>query len=153
MTESITPVNPQPTPVADQSVQQTTPDTLTFEDSVVEKIVAITCQEVDGILEMKGGLISAIHEGLGGTDLTKGIDVTIEDDQRCYVDVAIVMEYGKSAQKIFNSLRGVIGENVTAMTGLVVDAINVRIVNVMTREEYQRLQAKREEKLETSSVG
>lgn len=151
MAESITPSPSAPQQIAEPAARPSTPDTLTFEDSVVEKIVAITCQEVDGILEMKGGLLSAIQEGLGGTDLTKGIDVTIEDDQRCYVDVAIVMEYGKSAQKIFNSLRGVIGENVAAMTGLVVDSINVRIVNVMTKEEFQRLRAKREEKVETTA--
>ncbi len=128
-----------------QATQEATRDTLSFDDAVVEKIVAITCQDVDGILEMKGGLLSTIQENFGGTDLTKGVDVSIEENKRCDVDLSIIMEYGKSAPKIFASLRSVISENVKSMTGLTVDTLNVRVVDVMTQAEYRKLQAKREE--------
>lgn len=111
--------------------------TLTIDGSVVEKIVAITCRSVDGILQMKGNLISSIQEGFGGTDVTKGVSVEMVGDEACNVNVSIIMEYGKSAPKIFCELRDKITEKITDMTGLRVNGVNVRITNVMTREEIE----------------
>lgn len=111
--------------------------TLSIEGNVVEKIVAITCRSVDGILQMKGNLFSSIQEGFGGTDVTKGVQVEMVGEDACTVSVAIIMEYGKSAPKIFKELHDKITEKITDMTGLKVNAVNVRIVNVMTREEIE----------------
>lgn len=119
-------------------------DTLTFDDSVIEKIVAITCRDVDGIIEMKGGILSAIQEGFGGTDLTKGVDVEVQD-QMAEIDLSIIMEYGKSAPEIFHNLKTVITENVKAMTGLGVSALNVRVVDVVTKDEYAKRQSDEKE--------
>lgn len=123
-------------PVEEEAQQ----DTLTFDDNVIEKIVAITCKEVDGIIEMKGGILSAIQEGFGGTDLTKGVDVEVQN-QLAEIDLAIIMEYGKSAPTIFKELKEVIGENVKNMTGLGISSLNVRVVDVMTKDEYAKRQS------------
>lgn len=109
--------------------------TLVIDSDVVEKIVAIACRSVDGILQMKGNLISSIQEGFGGTDITKGVQVEMVGDDACTVSVSIIMEYGKSARKIFEELHDRVNEKITGMTGLAVKAVNVRVVNVMTREE------------------
>ncbi len=109
--------------------------TLVIDNTVVEKIVAITCRSVDGVLQMKGNLISSIQEGFGGTDITKGVQVEMVGEDACIVNLSIIMEYGKSATKIFNELHDKISEKITDMTGLRVDCVNVRITNVMTREE------------------
>lgn len=118
-----------------QSEQAGDESVLTIDNTVVEKIVAITCRSIDGILQMKGNLISSIQEGFGGTDLTKGVSVEMVGDDACIVNVSIIMEYGKSAPKIFQELHDRISEKITAMTGLAVKSVNVRITNVMTREE------------------
>ena len=117
-------------PASDESM-------LTIDNNVVEKIVAITCRSVDGILQMKGNLISSIQEGFGGTDITKGVSVEMVGEDACNVNVSIIMEYGKSAPKIFKELHDKICEKITDMTGLRVGSVNVRIVNVMTREEME----------------
>lgn len=111
--------------------------TLAIDSDVVEKIVAITCRSVDGILQMKGNLLTSIQEGFGGTDITKGVQVEMVGDDACTVSVSIIMEYGKSAKKIFTELHDRITEKITDMTGLRVKAVNVRVVNVMTREELE----------------
>lgn len=121
-------------------------DSLSFDESVIEKIVAITCREVDGLIEMKGGLLSAIQEGFGGTDLTKGVNVEV-NEALAEIDLSIIMEYGKSAPQIFRDLKRVIAENVRSMTGLGLSALNVRVVDVMTKEEL----AQRREKDESYS--
>lgn len=111
--------------------------TLSIDNTVVEKIVAITCRSVDGILQMKGNLISSIQEGFGGTDVTKGVSVEMVGEDACNINVSIIMEYGKSAPKIFRELHAKISEKITDMTGLRVNSVNVRITNVMTREEVE----------------
>ena len=111
--------------------------TLAIDSDVVEKIVAITCRSVDGILQMKGNFISSIQEGFGGTDITKGVQVEMVGDDACTVNVSIIMEYGKSAKKIFRELHDRITEKIGDMTGLKVRSVNVRVVDVMTREEVE----------------
>ncbi len=125
--------------------------TLSIDNTVVEKIVAITCRSVDGILQMKGNLISSIQEGFGGTDITKGVSVEMVGEDACNVSVSIIMEYGKSAPKIFQELHDKISEKITDMTGLRVNSVNVRITNVMTREEMEG--GRRREKAERSEKG
>jgi uncharacterized alkaline shock family protein YloU len=110
---------------------------LDIDSGVVEKIVAITCRSVDGILQMKGNFISSLQEGFGGTDITKGVQVEMVGDDACVVSVSIIMEYGKSAKKIFNELHDRISEKVSDMTGLRVVGVKVRIVDVMTREDVE----------------
>lgn len=121
--------------VASEQLEEADESTLTIDNTVVEKIVAITCRSVDGILQMKGNLISSIQEGFGGTDITKGVSVEMVGEDACNVSVSIIMEYGKSAPKIFRELHDKISEKITDMTGLRVNSVNVRITNVMTREE------------------
>lgn len=113
------------------------PSTLDIDSGVVEKIVAITSKSVDGILEMKGNFFSSIQEGFGGTDITKGVQVEMVGDASCVVSVSIIMEYGKSAQKIFAELRDRVTQTVGEMTGLTVRSVKVRVVDVMTREEVE----------------
>lgn len=120
-----------------EGLDQEDPSTLSIDSDVVEKIVAITCRSVDGILQMKGNLLTSIQEGFGGTDITKGVQVEMVGDDACTVSVSIIMEYGKSAKKIFVELHDRITEKITDMTGLRVTAVNVRVVNVMTREELE----------------
>jgi uncharacterized alkaline shock family protein YloU len=119
------------------AAEQQDESTLSIDNTVVEKIVAIVCRSIDGILSMKGNLISSIQEGFGGTDLTKGVSVEMVGEDACVVSVSIIMEYGKSAPLIFQELHDRITEKVTDMTGLKVNSVNVRITNVMTREEIE----------------
>lgn len=137
--------------VASEQLNEADESTLTIDNTVVEKIVAITCRSVDGILQMKGNLISSIQEGFGGTDITKGVSVEMVGDDACNVNVSIIMEYGKSAPKIFRELHDKISEKITDMTGLRVNSVNVRITNVMTREEMEG--GRRREKTDAAPEG
>ena len=127
--------------------------TLSIDNTVVEKIVAITCRSVDGILQMKGNLKSSIQEGFGGTDITKGVSVEMVGEDSCNVNVSIIMEYGKSAPKIFHELHEKISKKITDMTGLRVNAVNVRITNVMTREEMEGGRKRDRDKGESAAEG
>lgn len=121
--------------------------TLRFREEVVSKIVAIAIQEVDGILSMSGNFFSNLRESFGQSDKTKGVSVDMEEPG-VVVNLEMVMEYGKSAPEIFESLKRIVGDKVHYMTGLDVLAINVRVVDILTREEWDAKQKKEEPKPE-----
>ena len=109
---------------------------LTFDDSVIEKIAAIACHEVAGILDMKGGFFSGISEQFGGRSLTKGVTADVGEKEAA-IDASIILEYGYSAPKVFEELKRNIAQSVGQMTGLKVVEVNVRVDDVMTRKEYE----------------
>lgn len=126
---------------ASQSTQQNDPDyKLAIDEVVVEKIAAYATQKIDGIVEMKGNLLSTIQEGLGGNDRTKGVNADVEDDRHASVDLSIILEYGKSAVEVFDRIKKVVGKSIKEMTGLEVDEMTVHVVDVMTRDEYKQNQ-------------
>lgn len=128
---------------------------LTFEDKVIQKIIGISLDTVSGLLSINGGFFSNITDKLVNTDnVTSGIDVEVGKKQVA-VDLDIVAEYGKNIEDIFNSMKQVIVEQVKNMTGLEVIEVNVNVVDIKTREQYEEdsktLQDKAENAIETTS--
>lgn len=110
--------------------------TLSIDGGVVEKIVAMTAREVDGVLQLKGNLINSLP-GLRGSDTTKGVSVEMSGDDACTVNIAVILEYGKSAPRVFQELHDKVASAIETMTGLKVTAVNVRVTNVLTRAEIE----------------
>ena len=110
--------------------------TLSIDGGVVEKIVAMTAREVDGVLQLKGNLINSLP-GLRGSDTTKGVSVEMSGDDACTVNIAVILEYGKSAPRVFQELHDKVAGDIETMTGLKVTAVNVRVTNVLTRAEIE----------------
>lgn len=110
---------------------------LVIDDEVVEKITAYATQKIDGIIEMKGNILSTIQENFGGTDKTKGVDADV-DDNRATVNLSIILEYGKSASEVFERIKKVVVKDVREMTDLEIEELTVHVVDVMTMSEYKK---------------
>ena len=111
---------------------------LTIDENVVEKISSLAAQKVDGIIDMKGNVLSMIQEGLGGNDRKKGVDADVVDENNAKVDLSIILEYGKSAKDVFDQLKDVIAKDIKDMTGLNVIEMTVNVVDVMDQEEFNQ---------------
>ncbi len=111
-------------------------DSLTYSHGVIEKIVAIATREAAHVLGMKGNLMHFVQETLGAENLTKGVSVEVTDDNRVIVNISVIIEYGAYAPAIFEDVKARVTERLESMTGLEVAGINLRIEDVMTREEY-----------------
>ncbi len=113
-------------------------DTLSFDDAVIEKIAGICAREIKGILDLKGNFISGLTESFSaGPSPTKGISADI-NEQDVVLDLKVILEFGASAPEIFEQLKTHIREQLTTMTGLELRELNVRVVNVMTRKEFDK---------------
>ena len=111
---------------------------LVIDENVVEKISSKAAQKIDGIIDMKGNVLSRIQEGLGGNDRKKGVDADVVDENNAKVDLSIILEYGKSATDVFDQLKDVIAKDIKDMTGLNVVEMTVNVVDVMTQDEYDQ---------------
>ncbi|EGO8076077.1 Asp23/Gls24 family envelope stress response protein [Enterococcus faecalis] len=110
---------------------------LTYEDKVIQKIIGISLEEVEGLLTVDGGFFSNLAGKLVNTDdVTSGIDVEVGEKQVA-VDLDIVAEYGKDIHKIYNEMKEIITKEVKNMTGLEVIEVNVNVVDIKTEEQYE----------------
>lgn len=110
---------------------------LTFDNSVIEKIASIASSEVEGVLDLQGGVFTGFQERFGSGDLTKGVDANVGEKEAA-LDIEIIVEYGKSAPKIFEKIKQIVSQQVNLMTGLDVVEVNVNVKDVMTRKEYEQ---------------
>ena len=126
----------------DEEYEEDTEDSLTYSNGVIEKIVAMATREVPHVLGMKGNLIHFVQETLGAKDLTKGVSVEVTDDNRVVVNISVIIEYGCYAPAIFEDVKKRVTERLTAMTGLEIAGINLRIEDVVTLEAYNESKKK-----------
>ena len=117
-------------------------DSFVFAENVVEKIAGIAAREIKGILALKSNIISGLAGNIMGdennsADPKQGVDVEIGGDQ-VVVSLKAILEYGAPAPEIFSKLRSHIGRQLAVMTGLELVELNVEVIDVMTREEFER---------------
>ncbi len=124
-------------PEFEEDLEDDSEDSLTYSNGVIEKIVAMATREVPHVLGMKGNLMHLVQETFGAENLTKGVTVEVTDDNRVIVNISVIIEYGCYAPAIFEDVKERVTECLTAMTGLEVAGINLRIEDVVTRDEYE----------------
>ncbi|QYR19158.1 Asp23/Gls24 family envelope stress response protein [Paenibacillus sp. sptzw28] len=108
---------------------------LSFEDQVIKKIAGIAVDEIEGILSMSGGFIDGVSERLGRSNVTKGITAEVGEKQ-VILNLNVILEYGKSAPKVFADTVKKIQNVMKDMTGLDVIEVNMHVQDVMTITEF-----------------
>ncbi|WNZ89035.1 Asp23/Gls24 family envelope stress response protein [Streptococcus iniae] len=110
---------------------------LTFEDKVIEKIVGLAIETVDGLLAVNGGFFSNIKEKLVNTNSVRdGVNVEVGKKQVA-VDLDIIAEYQKHVPTIFEEIKTIIEKEVKQMTDLDVIEVNVNVVDIKTRTQHE----------------
>lgn len=109
---------------------------LVINENVIEKIASRATQEIDGVIDMKGSLLSTIQEGLGGSNKAKGALAEMLDNKNVSVDLDVILEYGKSAPRIFDEIKQSVTKHLKEMTGLNLTEMTVTVVDVMTPDEF-----------------
>lgn len=115
-------------------------DSLTFSNGVIEKIVAIAMKDVPGVVGMKGGWLNRVQDTFGMRDPRKGVNVEVTPESSVRVNIAILIEYGVYAPKVFEDVKRAVVKQVTGMTGLDIAGVNLRIEDVLTPEDLEARQ-------------
>lgn len=107
---------------------------LTYADKVIEKMIGIALESVDGLLEVSGGFFANLKDKLVNSDQpTTGVNVEVGKKQVA-VDLSIIAEYKKHLPTIYKDMKAIIESEVKAMTDLDVVEVNVEVVDIKTRE-------------------
>ena len=116
---------------------------LKFDDAVIAKIVGITCNEVEGVYSLEGGMMANMTDLFRkDEDPTTGVDVDLSDDQNVSVSLDATVRYGENAPEIFNKVTMAIVKNVRQMTGLNVTEVKMTVKDMLTKDEIARNEAK-----------
>lgn len=111
---------------------------LTYEDKVVQKIVGLALETVDGLLSIEGGFFSNLTGKLVNTDnVTSGVGVEVGKTQVA-VDLKVITEYRKNVPEIYDRIKEVIRKEVANMTDLEVVEVNVTVTDIKTKEQQQQ---------------
>ena len=98
-------------------------------DEVVAIIAGLAATEVDGVGSMAGNITNELVSKLGMKNLSKGIRVDVADGI-VRVDVALNISYGYAIPDISAKVQEKVKTAIETMTGLEVNAVNVRIASV-----------------------
>lgn len=111
---------------------------LVYDDKVIQKIIGIAIEQIDGLLTVDGGFFSNAAEKLVNTDnVTAGIDTEVGKEQVA-VDMDVVIEYGQDITKVASEIRKVIRDEVAKMTHLDVIEVNLHVIDIKTKEEFEQ---------------
>ena len=120
--------------VKEETKKENVQGKLTYEDKVIQKIIGISLEKVEGLLTVDGGFFSNLAGKLVNTDdVTSGVVVEVGEKQVA-VDLDIVAEYGKDIYKIYNEMKEIITKEVKNMTGL---EVIVNVVDIKTEEQHE----------------
>lgn len=104
---------------------------ITIDSDVIAKYagsVAVECFGIVGMaaVSMKDGLVKLLKK----ESLTKGIQVTITDDNLIKLDFHVIVAYGVSISAVTDNLISSVKYKVEEFSGMTVDKINIYIEGV-----------------------
>ncbi|NLA05373.1 MAG: Asp23/Gls24 family envelope stress response protein [Firmicutes bacterium] len=109
-------------------------DQIRISPEVISVIAGIAVQEVAGVAGMSGGIVDGIAQRLGRKDFSKGIKVTLEEEN-VLLDLNVVIDYGAPLMETAETLKQKVRATVEEVTGLTVAAINVNVTAVNMPKE------------------
>lgn len=98
-------------------------------DEVIAIITGLAATEVDGVKGMVGNLAGDIVELLGRRNLAKGVTVEVLEET-VSLDLSIVVTYGAKIVDVTKQVQEKVKNAVETMTGLTVEAVNIRVTGV-----------------------
>ena len=110
---------------------------LTYEDKVIQKIIGLSLEKVDGLLAVDGGFFSNLTDKIINTDhVGNGVNVEVGKEQVA-VDLNVVVEYQKNVPDLYKHTKEVVVSQVSKITDLEVVEVNVNVVDIKTKEQHE----------------
>ncbi|GAB7231493.1 Asp23/Gls24 family envelope stress response protein [Facklamia hominis] len=116
---------------------------VTFDDKVIEKIIARVLEETPGVIAAKGNFVSDLAQRFSNSNKevsTDGINVEVGQEQVA-VDLDIIIEYDQDVPEIAEKISQLAYDEIKLATGLDVIEVNVNVADIMSKEEYAKQQA------------
>ncbi len=115
---------------------------VTISDEVVATIASVAAKGIEGVYGMTNTITGGFAEFLGRKSPSKGVKVQITDG-KVRIDMSISVEYGVKIPDVAWEIQDKVENEVEAMTGLDVEAVNVSVdgVNMNKAEDAENAAA------------
>lgn len=114
-----------------------TGEQIKIDPSVLEVILGIAAEKIDGVAGMRGSLKSGLNWVLGREDRGKGVNVSVDDDQKLVADIYVYLESGVNVPVVATNLQKALKAQLVQMTDLELKAINVHVVGLIFPEDQE----------------
>jgi len=116
----------------------------TIADVVVSKIAGIAAREVPGVHELVtqgvGGAVTGLAQRVTGADTrSQGVNVEV-GEREAAIDLRLTVDYGVSIPQVAEAVRRNIINRLEAMTGLIVNMVNIDVTDLYFPEEEAQTQ-------------
>ncbi|CCK84005.1 Alkaline shock protein [Lactobacillus equicursoris DSM 19284 = JCM 14600 = CIP 110162] len=115
-------------------------DQIKIDLRVLEVILGISAQKVDGVAGMRGGLKSGFNRVFGREDRGKGVDVSVDEDSQLTADVYVYLKYGVNVPAVAGKVQAALQQQLTQMTDMNLKAINVHVVGLVFPEDEKNFE-------------
>lgn len=106
-------------------------NTIKIDLSVLETILGMAAQQVDGVVGMRGSLRSNLSTLLGREDHGKGVSLNVDDNNILSGDVYVYLQYGMNIPQVAGKLQKQLIAQLRQMTDLRLSEINVHVVGLL----------------------
>ncbi|MGN1406812.1 Asp23/Gls24 family envelope stress response protein [Lactobacillus sp.] len=115
-------------------------DQIKIDLRVLEVILGISAQKVDGVAGMRGGLKSGFNRVFGREDRGKGVDVSVDEDSQLTADVYVYLKYGVNVPAVAGKVQAALQQQLTQMTDMNLKSINVHVVGLVFPEDEKNFE-------------
>lgn len=106
-----------------------------IDPSVLEVILGIAAEKIDGVAAMRGNLKSGLNWVLGREDHGKGVSVSVDEDNKLIADIYVYLESGVNVPSVGMNIQKGLKAQMLQMTDLELKAINVHVVGLVFPED------------------
>ena len=99
-------------------------------EEVITIIAGLAATEVEGVCSMGGNITKELVSRLGMKNLSKGVRIEVDEEDKVQVYVTINIAYGYAIPEVSRNVQEKIKSAIENMTGLEVSGVNVRIAYV-----------------------
>ena len=115
-------------------------DQIKIDLQVLEVILGISAQKVDGVAGMRGGLKSGLSRVFGREDRGKGVAVSVDEDGELTADVYVYLKYGVNVPAVAGKIQEALKQQLTQMTDMNLKSIDVHVVGLVFPEDEKNFE-------------
>ncbi|ARR36992.1 Asp23/Gls24 family envelope stress response protein [Lactobacillus delbrueckii] len=115
-------------------------DQIKIDLQVLEVILGISAQKVDGVAGMRAGLKSGLSRVFGREDRGKGVAVSVDEDGELTADVYVYLKYGVNVPAVAGKIQKALKQQLTQMTDMNLKSIDVHVVGLVFPEDEKNFE-------------
>lgn len=115
-------------------------DQIKIDLQVLEVILGISAQKVDGVAGMRAGLKSGLSRVFGREDRGKGVAVSVDEDGELTADVYVYLKYGVNVPAVAGKIQEALKQQLAQMTDMNLKSIDVHVVGLVFPEDEKNFE-------------